>query len=145
MGLLTRGAVAPLLVVGVALALAGCSNPGPGAADAGRAAADFATAVADGDGARACALLTPRAAQSLADDAETTCEQAVLADPVTSAVVPDGPPTGAPEPKAFGREAQVHLDGDVLFLAMAGGGWKVSAAGCTPLPDQPYDCVIEGS
>ena len=43
-----------------------------------------------------------------------------------------------------GRQARVTLTADTLFLALFSTGWKVTAAGCTPRPDQPYDCTVEG-
>jgi hypothetical protein len=140
-----RSAVSALLACAIVGPVAGCANPGPGAADAAAAAHDFVSAVAAKDGSAACALLSPDAAAALAEDQGTSCEQAVLAHEVAGRVSPAGPPTSDGEAKAFGRQAQVHLGGDVLFLAMSKHGWVVTAAGCTPRPHQPYDCAIEGS
>jgi hypothetical protein len=41
-----------------------------------------------------------------------------------------------------GRQAQVRLGGDTVFLARSGDGWVVTAAGCDPRPDRPYDCEV---
>ncbi|KZF09153.1 hypothetical protein A2J03_03150 [Rhodococcus sp. EPR-157] len=46
--------------------------------------------------------------------------------------------------RAYGRAAQVRMDTDTVFLTIADGEWKVTAAGCRPEPGGPYDCVIEG-
>ncbi len=35
-------------------------------------------------------------------------------------------------------------DRDTLFLSSVPGGWKVTAAGCTPRPERPYQCRIKG-
>jgi hypothetical protein len=36
-------------------------------------------------------------------------------------------------------------EGGSDFLDEGPGGWKISAAGCEPtLPDQPYECELEG-
>ena len=43
-------------------------------------------------------------------------------------------------------DAKVDLDGgDSVFLEETPAGWRVTAAGCKPVPDQeaPYDCEIE--
>jgi hypothetical protein len=45
----------------------------------------------------------------------------------------------------YGQWAQVRLTGDTVFLAVFPDGWRVVAAGCTPRPERPYDCVLKGS
>lgn len=131
-------------VLAAALALGGCSLQRPDAEDAGTAARDFVAAVEGGDGAAACALLAPRAQEALAEQAGTPCAEAVLGSDVVDAL-PAADATFVEPPVAYGRQSQVHLGGDVLFLVLDGEGWVVRAAGCTPRPDQPYDCAIEGS
>ncbi|MEU1117626.1 hypothetical protein [Streptomyces sp. NPDC005879] len=44
----------------------------------------------------------------------------------------------------FGRQARAVTDRDTLFLSSFPGGWKVTAAGCTPRPEKPYQCLIKG-
>jgi hypothetical protein len=44
----------------------------------------------------------------------------------------------------WGDAAQVHIGGDVLFLRLTSGRWKVSGAGCTAQPEGPYDCQVGG-
>ena len=46
--------------------------------------------------------------------------------------------------QAFGRGAQVLMDGDVVFLSMFGNRWLITAAGCQPRGDRPYDCTLKG-
>ena len=45
---------------------------------------------------------------------------------------------------AFGRGAQVLMDGDVVFLSVFGDNWLITAAGCTARGDRPYDCTVMG-
>lgn len=45
--------------------------------------------------------------------------------------------------QAFGRGAQVLMDGDVVFL-LFGNRWLITAAGCQPRGDRPYDCTLKG-
>lgn len=130
-----------LPAVGLALAglvLAGCGAVG----DRGRAAADVAvrlvTAVADRDGATACALLAPDTAAAVADSGDKECAQAVLDEELPA----PGAVTGT---DVYGQWAQVRLTGDTVFLAVFPGGWRVVAAGCTPRPEHPYACVLQGS
>jgi hypothetical protein len=48
------------------------------------------------------------------------------------------------ESQAFGRGAQVQLDGDVVFLSIFGGQWLITAAGCQSRGERPYDCILKG-
>jgi hypothetical protein len=118
--------------------LAGCSSVG----DRGRAANDVAvrllTAVADRDGETACGLLAPDTAAEVADSGEKPCPQAVLEEELPA----PGTVTGT---DVYGQWAQVRLTGDTVFLAVFPEGWRVVAAGCTPRPQRPYDCVLQGS
>ncbi|QES47254.1 hypothetical protein DEJ50_04825 [Streptomyces venezuelae] len=52
---------------------------------------------------------------------------------------------GIREAEAYGRQAIVRMAGDTLFLSLFTAGWKVVAAGCTPRPGRPYDCLIKGA
>jgi hypothetical protein len=36
------------------------------------------------------------------------------------------------------------MAGDVVFLTVSGADWLVTAAGCTPRPERPYDCQVSG-
>lgn len=44
----------------------------------------------------------------------------------------------------YGRQARVVLASDTLFLSQFPGGWKIVAAGCTPQPGRPYQCIVKG-
>lgn len=131
----TRTSVLVAALLGV---LAGCgSAAGPDAGAAAEAAERFHAAVAAQDGAAACALLAPGTAERLAAREEAPCEEAVLAVDLPSAAEPR-------QEHAYGRQAQVVLDADTVFLTGSGPHWRVVAAGCTPRPERPYDCTISG-
>ncbi|MGA4845294.1 hypothetical protein ACOBQB_03065 [Streptomyces sp. G5(2025)] len=42
----------------------------------------------------------------------------------------------------YERQAHVVTDRDTLFLPSFPGGWKVTAAGCTPRPEKPYPYLL---
>ncbi|MEV7996398.1 hypothetical protein AB0O67_32265 [Streptomyces sp. NPDC086077] len=44
----------------------------------------------------------------------------------------------------YGDQARVVLEHDTVFLAHFPTGWKVTAAGCLPRPQRPYQCEIKG-
>ncbi|MEU6064946.1 hypothetical protein ABZ864_10745 [Streptomyces sp. NPDC047082] len=48
------------------------------------------------------------------------------------------------EVQVYGRRARVVLNADTLFLSVFPAGWKVTAAGCVPRSQQPYQCQIKG-
>lgn len=131
------------VLAGIAvLGLAACAAPG--SADARGVVEDLADALAAGDGDAACALILPAAADALAADEGEPC-----ADVVTA---PDGPLAGltaagtevvVEDVHVAGRQAQVVTATDTVFLALSGDAWVVTAAGCTPRDDRPYDCEVE--
>ena len=119
------------LALGAGCALvAGCASLAPDEDAAGGVAASFHAALSASDGAAACALLAPATASEL-----DSCATAVLGVP---------PADGVRSVEAFGRGAQVRMSGDTVFLTQVDGRWMVRAAGCTPRPEQPYDCEVEG-
>jgi hypothetical protein len=115
--------------------LAGCS--GSDAAGAARAASDFAVAVSDSDGGRACTLLSPALARSLADAQGTPCASAVLGQQLP-------PPAPTERTEVDGQQAFVVTRTDTMFLSRFPGGWRVIGAGCVPEGDAPYDCAVSG-
>lgn len=134
-GILTASA---LLAVTIVAPLTGCSAGGSTRAAAVDAASDFAAAIADDRGADACALLVPDARQAVTDQTHRDCADGVLDLHLLSTV-------RTTSTEVHGRAAIVHGDGDALFLARSGSSWLVRAAGCTPVPDAPFDCVLDGS
>ncbi|MGI8723189.1 MAG: hypothetical protein ACR2JG_13285 [Geodermatophilaceae bacterium] len=82
--------------------------------------------------------MTEATRTELEDGSEQPCDTAVLAE--------DIPSTGSVlDVAAYGRNARVVLDGDVVFLSVANGGWRVTAAGCRVQPQAPCDCAVTGS
>jgi hypothetical protein len=123
------------------LALAtGCSSAGPELSLSAATARSFHGALANDQPAVACDLLAPGTREELEQSAETSCPEA-LAD----AGLPET--TTVTSADVYGDNARVILagdTGDTVFLARFGTQWKVTAAGCKPRPDLPYDCDVKG-
>ena len=118
----------------VGLLLWGCTPVGEAAA---RIAGDrFQAALRDDDWTGACQLFSEEARGNLESASGQPCP-AALAD----LHLPTGPASSI---EVWGDNAQVRLEAGVLFLAKFRLGWKVTAAGCEPRPDRPYDCAVEG-
>lgn len=118
----------------VAAAVSGCG------VDAERnqvlaAAQSFTSAVAGGDGERACQLLTEEARRSTESFGQRCAEQIVQLD---------GELAPVQRVEVWSDSAQVRSAGDTIFLAKFPDGWKVRGAGCKPRTELPYDCEVEG-
>ena len=111
---------------------AGCTPAGQ--AEAWATAGQFETALAAHDNQAACRLLSDEARHRLETASTRPCPAALAA-----LSLPAGPTRSI---ETWGGNSQVRLDGSVLFLAEFRAGWRVTAAGCTPRTDQPYDCVV---
>jgi hypothetical protein len=129
----------PLLIVSLAaLIVGGCGAVDDRAAAAADVAVRMLAAVADGDGAAACALLAPETAAELAESPGPSCPAGVLEQDLPA----PGAERGA---DVYGQWAQVRLTGDTVFLAVFPDGWRVVAAGCRPRgAAEPYDCTLQG-
>ncbi len=123
-----------VIAASAALALSGCSQA---MASPAGVAGDFEEALGTRDFAGACELLTPAALSDLEDGSGMACEQALesLGIPAGGRVL---------HVEAWGRAAIAELEQDTLFLARTGETWAVRAAGCTPVPEAPYDCIVTG-
>ena len=130
------------LAVLAAPALAGCSALAPDAPSAEGVAVAFAAAIESGSAAEACAMLARGTVEEIESSEDAPCEQVIL-----SLGLPAGGQGRTAE--AFGRGAIVELDNDTVFLVGNGAGdvrsWRVTAAGCEPRTERPYDCVVKGS
>ncbi|MFG2354909.1 hypothetical protein [Streptomyces sp. NPDC048521] len=126
-----------LLAFACAVCLTGCGTLGEREAAASRAAVRFEEDVRRADGARACAALAPETRQELTESAEPPCAEAFLDEHLSYGGT-------VRRVQVYGRQAQVVLDTDTLFLSVFPGGWKITAAGCVPRPRQPYQCKVKG-
>ncbi|MQA78809.1 MAG: hypothetical protein GEV10_10095 [Streptosporangiales bacterium] len=123
-----------VVVVAVAVLCAGCGQSVDAAAVRESAQA-FLGAVRMQDGARACEVF----AQKVVDDltagggtcADELAQRSLDGDATISAVA------------VWGDRAQVKTSGDTLFLARYGAAWRVTAAGCRPRAEGPYECEVE--
>jgi hypothetical protein len=129
-----RRAAARSLVVGTcALLTAACG--GTQDTEVSRTATGLLSAVGDGDGAAACALLAPAVRTELEDTSGKPCDRAVLDEPM-------GDGSGSVAVEVFDTAAQAVVGSETLFLSRFDGRWLVIAAGCRPVPDAPYDCSV---
>jgi hypothetical protein len=113
--------------------LVGC---GAGHDDVSEAATRFLDAAASGDTATACSLLTPRTRDDLVVSDGGSCEQALPVERLGGSV------SGV---DVWSDQSRVDTDGGgTLFLTEFDSGWLVSAAGCEPDGDAPYQCVVSG-
>jgi hypothetical protein len=107
------------------------------APDATATAQGFQTALSEDDGADACAHLSDSTASALEQDQGMPCPRAILELRLPASTKVDDAQVSA-------GSAAVRTPGGVLVLDEAEGGWKVSAAGCTPTAaGEPLECELE--
>jgi hypothetical protein len=97
----------------------------------------FLHAVAAHDGARACEQLSEGAIESLEHEEGKSCAEAAPGLDVS--------PSRVTRAEVFGTGAKVDLaDGHSAFLELTPSGWRLSAAGCRPEPDDhPFTCEVQ--
>jgi hypothetical protein len=118
--------------------LTGCSEGGRGTPSGPlRAAQTFEAALSSRDTSAACDLLASPTREELEQSEGQACPQALQQQDLPSASVEDV--------DVWGDEAIARARGEVLFLTNVAGSWMVSAAGCKPQSDQPYQCEVKGS
>jgi len=127
-----------LRVATLATAALCCAGCGSAPADSAwrSTARTFASAIASSDGEAACAVLADSVREELARDSGD-CATGVLDAGLE-------PPGEIRSGERFGTAASTAFDGDVYFLGRFPDGWQVTAAGCRPVPDGPYDCDVSG-
>jgi hypothetical protein len=137
---MARARWAPAVGTAVLLAgLAGCSQGGRGDPTGPmRAVETFESALKRGDAGAACGVLAPPTRKELEQSESDTCAKVLPDQDIPAA-------TSEADVDVYGDEAIARVEGDVLFLTNVSGTWMVSAAGCKPQPDQPYDCEVKGS
>ena len=119
--------------------LAGCSTGGRGTPSGPvHTVETFEAALKRGDAATACTLLAPPTRNELEQSQSEKCAKALPDQDIPAT-------TTIPEVEVYGDEAIARVEGDVLFVTNVGGTWMVSAAGCKPQPNEPYDCEVKGS
>jgi hypothetical protein len=126
-----------LAAVSVASVLSGCADGGGRRDAVSRVALGLLSAVADGDGAAACADLAPGTAAEVASTAGQDCAAAILDEHLPA-------PAAVSGVDVYGQWARVVLADDTVFLAAFPGGWRVVAAGCQSRGERPYDCTVQG-
>ena len=103
---------------------------------AGRAVERFGAAIRGHDGAAACHELSDGMRKALEDQEKKSCEEAVLGLGLTGGRVR--------RIDVAERSAKVDVAEDgSAFLDETAGGWKISALGCTPVHERPYECEAE--
>jgi hypothetical protein len=116
-------------------AAVGCGT-GSDERDARRAAEKLYTAVADKQGGPACATLTPAAAHALEQQEREPCARAVTSVQLSG--------SRASRVRVYETSATVSFaGGDTAYLDYTDEGWRVSAAGCKPMGQEPADCELE--
>ena len=134
---MSRVAAGAVLVVSGLISLTGCQSPQ--APEAGEAAATFYAAIAAGDGAGACAAMTPTTRSELEQAAGKACPEAVLDEDLPSV-------GGIESSRVYGTMAMVTYAQETTFLTRFPDGWLVTAAGCgSPGSAGVYDCTVKGS
>jgi hypothetical protein len=118
-------------------ALAGCADTGERRDAVAGVATRLLTAVRDGDGAAACAVLAPQTAADVEQSSGRSCPEAIVEEDLPE----PGPVAGV---DVYGQWARVALADDTVFLAVFPGGWRVVAAGCKSRGERPYDCAVQG-
>jgi hypothetical protein len=132
----------PFLLATVAIlasttVISGCSALNPGTEAAVNTVQRFHDELAAANTGQACALLAPTTIEGLEEKETGSCPDKLAQLSL--------PPSGAvTESRAYGRSAQVLLQDDTVFLTRSGNKWKITAAGCTPRGQRPYDCKLKG-
>jgi hypothetical protein len=121
------------------LASAGCGTSGDDRR-VGTVTDDFYRALRAHEGSGACDQLSKGAVDSLESASGRSCEQAITGL--------DLPGTGSAGTTVYLDSARAEVAGagakEAVFLDRTSRGWRISAAGCKPKGDAPYDCELEG-
>lgn len=131
----------PLSLCAVALALifaslaSGCGTDSS-APHARRAVQAFYSALERHDGAAACRVLSDDTRSSLETSEKKPCKEAVFSLGLS--------PARVVAVRVYATSAEAVLTGgEAVFLDQDPDGWKISAVGCKPQHEQPYDCDLE--
>ncbi|MBT2383750.1 hypothetical protein J7E86_09155 [Streptomyces sp. ISL-11] len=134
---MTRRRTGAALTVLALAAVTACGTLSARRDDALAAVTRFEQALAAGRNEPLCAALAPATREELEHSADSPCAQAVGQEEL--------PAAGAVRHvDVYGDQARAVLAHDTLFLAHFPDGWKVTAAGCVPRPQRPYQCAVKG-
>jgi len=127
-----------IAVAAAVLATGGCGGTSDAAVSS--VSDTFRQALAQRDGARACALLSAQTVSDLEQSSGRPCATAVLQEHVPTT----GDPTAV---EVYGRMAQVRYADDTIFLSRFHQGWRLVAAGCQLASGaaQRFDCQVKGA
>ena len=124
------------VAVAVTVLAVGTACSSPDRSTVSSTAVSFVTSVEQGDGQAACKMLTQDARSSVAGATDVPCAKAVT--------MIDESGRSVHGVQVWGDAAQVRVGADVVFLRRGDGRWKISAAGCKPQAQGPYDCKVGG-
>jgi hypothetical protein len=127
--------VAAVAAMAALLAVSGCAPDGTTATDV---AQEFHQALTASQWTEACSMLESDVREKAAQEQRSTCEDGLRDLQVQE-------PGRMTRTEIYGRGAFVEFENDAVFLAAAEGGWKITAAGCTPNGDAPYTCEVGGN
>jgi hypothetical protein len=106
------------------------------AAHARHAVRVFYAALQRHDGAAACQVLSDDTRSSLETSEKKPCKEAVFSLGLS--------PSRVVAVRVYVTSAQAVVSGgEAVFLDQNPDGWKISALGCKPQHEQPYDCQLE--
>ena len=128
-----------MLAVLVAVLASGCGGSAAREDAAATTAERFRSALAADNGAAACVLLAPQTRREVEQTTDQACASAVVGQDIPAARSP------ARAVEVYGDLARVSFGDDTLFLAAFTAGWRVTAAGCTPRGERPYECTVKGA
>lgn len=132
----TGRAAVPRAVAAASLLVCTASGCGSIQTSAKQVANQFHEAVGAEDWSTACNLLAPQTRGELEQSSGEQCSRALEQEHLPAA----GAITAF---SGFGTMAQVSFEEDTVFVAEFLRGWKVMAAGCTPVTGRPYDCRVK--
>jgi len=125
-----------VLAVAVLAGLAGGCGTDPSSAHARRAVQTFYAALERHDGAGACEELSDDTRSSLETSEKKPCDQAVFSLGLS--------PSSIAAVHVYVTSAEATLTrGEAVFLDQTPQGWKISAIGCKPQHERPYDCELQ--
>jgi D-serine deaminase-like pyridoxal phosphate-dependent protein len=96
----------------------------------------FNAAIELADGEKACQELTEGATEQLERSEKKPCEEAIRSLELA--------PSDVASVEVFVVSGRADLTGGgAAFLDETSEGWKISAVGCEPRTEQPYECELE--